>query len=143
MSLLKQWQKKHLQPAATAIVATVATKAEINPPTVAVVAEIAVADAQKQINEQADLTSAHMARTEQESALYDARLLSFKGKGMSNDAANAIAKRLIERDNDQRMTAEAVPSVRASMQTAANVIYHLLAAFQYIHCTDARDLQNE
>ena len=101
MSLLKKWQKKHLQPAATAIVATVATKAEINPPTVAVVAEIAVADAQKQINEQADLTSAHMARTEQESALYDARLLSFKGKGMSNDAANAIAKRLIERDNDQ------------------------------------------
>ena len=43
MSLLERWRKKHLQPVATAIVATVATKAEINPPTVAVVAEIAVA----------------------------------------------------------------------------------------------------
>lgn len=85
MSLLKQWQKKHLQPVATAIVATVATKAEINPPTVAIVAEIAVAGSVETKN-----SSVMEPETE-------AQINEWRRKGLSDAEAEKMAEVLAER----------------------------------------------
>lgn len=85
MSLLKQWQKKHLQPVATAIVATVATKAEINPPTVAVVAEIAVAGPVETKNSSDAVPEA------------EAQINEWRRKGLNDAEAEKMAEVLAER----------------------------------------------
>ena len=86
MSLLKQWQKKHLQPVATAIVATVATKVEINPPTVAAVAEIAVAGSVETKNSSVMEPEA------------EAQINEWRRKGLSDAEAEKMAEVLTERE---------------------------------------------
>lgn len=86
MSLLKQWQKKHLQPAATAIVAIVATKAEIKLPTVAAVAEIAVASPVETKNSSDTVPEA------------EAQINEWRRKGLSDAEAEKMAGVLAERE---------------------------------------------
>lgn len=85
MSLLKQWQKKHLQPAATAIVATVATDKGENTPTVAVVAEIAVAGTVETKNSSDTVPKA------------EAQINEWRRKGLSDAEAEKMAEVLAER----------------------------------------------
>lgn len=86
MSLLERWRKKHLQPVATAIVATVATKAEINPPTVAVVAEIAVAG------------TAELKNSSDTVPVTEAQINEWRRKGLSDAEAEKMAEVLAERE---------------------------------------------
>lgn len=94
---------------ATATPATPATHKPEIAPTVATIATVAVAGGPNPKMERASLRLAHMARTEQEAARYTARLQSFQGKGIADDAASALADRLIQRDrqaDDRRSCAE-------------------------------------
>lgn len=92
--------------------ATPATSATYNPecaPSVAAVATVAVAGVQKLKIDRADLRPSHAEQTEQETALYAARLQAFQGKGIADDDAATLANRLIERDrqlDDRRNCAE-------------------------------------
>ena len=95
---------------------TVATPATVKPKTplsVASVATVTVASTPKLETDRPVLHLVYSAgeRTEQEAALYTARLQSFQGKGVSDDAAAKLAARLVERDrqlDDRRVCAECV-----------------------------------
>lgn len=112
MSLLKQWQKKHLQPVATAIVATVATDKGKNTPTVAAVAEIAVATTQKQESNYplsaeptvaivAGIAVADSVETKNSSdtvPVTEAQINEWRRKGLSDAEAEKMAEVLAERE---------------------------------------------
>lgn len=94
---------------ATATPATPATHKPEIARTVATVATVAVAGGLNPKMERANVGLAHTAYTEQETALYAARLQSFQGKGIADDAASTLANRLTQRDrqgDDRRSCAE-------------------------------------
>lgn len=94
---------------ATATPATPATHKPEIARTVATVATVAVAGSPNPKMERANLKLAHTTNTEQEAALYAARLQSFQGKGIADAAASTLADRLIQRDrqaDDRRSCAE-------------------------------------
>lgn len=95
--------------AATAIVATPATHKLKTPPTVATVAEVAVAGSPKPKTERPNLILAYSRQREQEAALCADRLQSFQAKGIPTDDAQALANQLAKRDrqlDDRRSCAE-------------------------------------
>lgn len=95
---------------ATATVATPATpKRQQTPPTIAKVAEVAVASRPKPEIENPKYRLVRQEQTEREAARYADRLQLFEGKGIPTHEAQILANELITRDcqlDDRRSCAE-------------------------------------